>query len=90
MERDHGPRAEGAASFHTTRRTTVMRAAQSQAREGQSALAELCQLYGIHSTFSLGAIGCQSGTPRCCARRSAARCQIRQRLTRKSMRFVRL
>jgi hypothetical protein len=45
VERDHGPRAEGAASFHTTRWTTVMRAAQSQAQEGQSALAELCQLY---------------------------------------------
>ena len=45
MERDHGPSAEGAASFHTTRWTIVMRAAQSQAQGGQSALAELCQLY---------------------------------------------
>ena len=31
MERDLGPSAEGAASFHTTRWTIVMRAAQSQA-----------------------------------------------------------
>jgi hypothetical protein len=45
VERDHGPSAEGAASFHTTRWTIVMRAAQSQAPEGQSALAELCRLY---------------------------------------------
>jgi RNA polymerase sigma factor (sigma-70 family) len=45
VERDHGPSAEGAASFHTTRWTIVMRAAQSQAQGGQSALAELCQLY---------------------------------------------
>ena len=45
MERDHGPSAEGAASFHTTRWTIVMRAAQSQAQGGQSALAELCRLY---------------------------------------------
>jgi len=45
VERDHGPPAEGAASFHTTRWTIVMRAAQSQAQGGQSALAELCQLY---------------------------------------------
>ena len=45
MERDHGPLAEGAASFHTTRWTIVMRAAQSQAQGGQSALAELCRVY---------------------------------------------
>ena len=45
MKRDHGPPAEGAASFHTTRWTIVMRAAQSQAQGGQSALAELCRLY---------------------------------------------
>ena len=45
MKRDHGPPAEGAASFHTTRWTMVMRAAQSQAQGGQSALAELCRLY---------------------------------------------
>jgi RNA polymerase sigma factor (sigma-70 family) len=45
VERDHGPPAEGAASFHTTRWTIVMRAAQSQALGGQSALAELCRLY---------------------------------------------
>ena len=44
MERDHGQSAEGAASFHT-RWTIVMRAAQSQAQGGQSALAELCRLY---------------------------------------------
>ena len=45
MERDQGPSAEGAASFHTTRWTIVMRAAESQAQGGQSALAELCRLY---------------------------------------------
>ena len=45
MERDHGPPSEGAASFHTTRWTIVMRAAQSQAQGGQSALAELCRLH---------------------------------------------
>ena len=44
VERDHGPLAEGAASFHTTRWTIVMGAAQSQALRGQSALARLCQL----------------------------------------------
>jgi RNA polymerase sigma-70 factor (ECF subfamily) len=36
---------EGAASFHTTRWTIVLRAAQSQAPGGQSALAELCRTY---------------------------------------------
>jgi hypothetical protein len=45
VERDHGPPAEGAASFHTTRWTIVMRAAQSQAQGGQFALAKLCRLY---------------------------------------------
>jgi RNA polymerase sigma-70 factor (ECF subfamily) len=45
VERDQGPPAEGAASFHTTRWTIVMRAAQSQAQGGQSALAELCRNY---------------------------------------------
>jgi RNA polymerase sigma factor (sigma-70 family) len=43
VERDHGAPAE--ASFHTTRWTIVMRAAQSQAQGVQSALAELCRLY---------------------------------------------
>jgi hypothetical protein len=45
VERDHGPLVEGAESFHSTRWTVVMRAAQSQAPWGQSALAELCHLY---------------------------------------------
>jgi RNA polymerase sigma-70 factor (ECF subfamily) len=45
VERDHGPPADGAASFHTTRWTIVMRAAQSQAQGGHSAFAELCRLY---------------------------------------------
>jgi hypothetical protein len=45
VERDHGPPAESAGSFHTTRWTIVMGAAQSQAQGGQSALAELCRLY---------------------------------------------
>jgi hypothetical protein len=40
VERDHGPPAEGAASFRTTRWTIVMRAAQSQAQGEQSASAE--------------------------------------------------
>jgi DNA-directed RNA polymerase specialized sigma24 family protein len=45
VERDHGPLAEGAESFRTTRWTIVIRAAQSQAPWGPSALAELCRLY---------------------------------------------
>jgi RNA polymerase sigma factor (sigma-70 family) len=45
VKRDHGPAAEGAVSFHTTHWTIVMRAVQSQAQGGQSALAELCRLY---------------------------------------------
>jgi DNA-directed RNA polymerase specialized sigma24 family protein len=45
VERDQGPSAEGAASFHTTRWTIVMRAAEGQAQGGQSALAELCRPY---------------------------------------------
>jgi RNA polymerase sigma factor (sigma-70 family) len=45
VERDHGPSAEGPASFHTTRWTIVMKAAQSQAQGAQPALAELCRLY---------------------------------------------
>ena len=45
VERDHSPLAEGAESFHTTRWTIVMRAAESQAPWGRSALAELCRLY---------------------------------------------
>jgi hypothetical protein len=45
VERDHGPPAEGAASFHTTRWTIVIQAAQSQAQGAEPALAELCRLY---------------------------------------------
>jgi RNA polymerase sigma factor (sigma-70 family) len=45
VERDLGQLAEGAASFHTTRWTIVMRAAQSQAPGGESALAQLCRTY---------------------------------------------
>jgi len=45
VERNHGPPAEAPASFHTTRWTIVLRAAQSQAQGAQSALAELCRLY---------------------------------------------
>jgi len=45
VERDLGPLAKGAASFHTTRWTIVMRAAQSQAPGSQSALAQLCRTY---------------------------------------------
>jgi RNA polymerase sigma factor (sigma-70 family) len=43
--RDHGPPAEGAVSFYTTRWTIVITAAQSQAPGGQSSLAELCCNY---------------------------------------------
>ena len=45
MECDHGPPAQGAASFHTTRWTIVLKAAQNQTPEGQSASAELCRNY---------------------------------------------
>jgi RNA polymerase sigma factor (sigma-70 family) len=45
VEREHGPLAEGVGNFHTTRWTIVMRAAESQAPWGQSALADLCRLY---------------------------------------------
>ena len=45
MERDYGPSAEGAASFHTTRWTIIIGAAQSHAQGGQPDLAELCRLY---------------------------------------------
>ena len=45
MERDLGPPAEGVASFHITRWTIVMSAAQSQAPGGQSTLAQLCRKY---------------------------------------------
>ena len=45
VERNHGPPNGGAASFHITRWTIVMRAAHSQAPAGQPAVAELCQPY---------------------------------------------
>jgi hypothetical protein len=45
VERDHGPPTEGAASFHTTRWTIVMNAAQSQAPGGEFGLAQLCHLF---------------------------------------------
>ena len=45
VERDHGPAAEGAARFRTTRWAIVMRAALSQMQWRQSALAGLCGLY---------------------------------------------
>src|SRR6201988_2630537 len=45
VERDFGPLAEGAGSFHTTRWTIVMKAAQSQAPGGEPALAQLCRNY---------------------------------------------
>jgi RNA polymerase sigma-70 factor (ECF subfamily) len=45
VERDHSPPADGATSFHTTRWTIILKAAQSQAQGGPSALAELCRLY---------------------------------------------
>jgi RNA polymerase sigma-70 factor (ECF subfamily) len=45
MKRDHGPPAQGPASFHTTHWTVVLRAAQSQAFGAPAALAELFRLY---------------------------------------------
>jgi RNA polymerase sigma-70 factor (ECF subfamily) len=45
VERDLDPPAEGAASFHTTRWTIVISAAQSQAPGAESALAQLCRTY---------------------------------------------
>jgi hypothetical protein len=45
VERDYGPAVQGAASFHITRWTIVMRAAQSQAPGGESAFAQLCRNY---------------------------------------------
>jgi DNA-directed RNA polymerase specialized sigma24 family protein len=45
VECDYGPAAQGAASFHTTRWTIVLKAAQSQAPGGESALAQLCHNY---------------------------------------------
>jgi RNA polymerase sigma factor (sigma-70 family) len=45
VKRDHGLPVEGTPSFHTTRWTIVMRAAQSQAAGGQAALADLCRVY---------------------------------------------
>jgi hypothetical protein len=45
VERDHGLPTGCTVSFHTTRWTIVMRAAQSQAPGSQPALAELCRLY---------------------------------------------
>ena len=48
MERDHGPPAEGAARFHTTRWMIVMRVALSQVQWRHSALAGLCRLYWFY------------------------------------------
>jgi len=45
VKREQSPPAEGAASFHTTRWTIVIQAAQSQVQGGPAALAELCRLY---------------------------------------------
>jgi hypothetical protein len=53
VERDHGPPAQGAARFHTTRWTIVMRAALSQMQLRRSALAGLCWLYRYpHDMFA--------------------------------------
>jgi hypothetical protein len=41
VKRDHGPPAEGATSFHTTRGTIVVSAAQSQAQGEECALVEI-------------------------------------------------
>jgi RNA polymerase sigma factor (sigma-70 family) len=45
VKREQSPPAEGDASFHTTRWTIVIQAAQSQVQGGPAALAELCRLY---------------------------------------------
>jgi len=49
VERDHGPPAGGAASFHTTRWTAVMRAAQSQAQGGSLPQPSCAGSIGIRS-----------------------------------------
>jgi len=45
VEGEHGPAAEGETSFRTTRWTIVMKAAESQMPERESALAQLCCTY---------------------------------------------
>jgi RNA polymerase sigma-70 factor (ECF subfamily) len=45
VEGEHGPAAEGESSFRTTRWTIVMKAAESQMPERESALAQLCCTY---------------------------------------------
>jgi DNA-directed RNA polymerase specialized sigma24 family protein len=45
VERDHGPLAEGAASFHTTRWTIVMRATQSLALGGPVRFSSVAPAY---------------------------------------------
>jgi hypothetical protein len=58
VERDHGPPAEGAASSHTTRRTIVMRVAESQAGGGYFALAQLCRTALLRKE-----VGCRVSDP---------------------------
>ena len=60
VERDFGPLAEGAGSFHTTHWTIVMSAVQSQAPGGESALAQLCRTYW----YPLYMFARRRGTPR--------------------------
>jgi RNA polymerase sigma factor (sigma-70 family) len=45
VKRDHGASAAAAASFHTTRWTIVLSAAQNQMPGSHSALSELCRVY---------------------------------------------
>ena len=45
MKRDHGASAAAAASFHTTRWTIVLSAAQNQMPGSHLALSELCRVY---------------------------------------------
>jgi hypothetical protein len=57
VKRDHGPPAEGAARFHTTRWTIVVRAVFSQMQWRQPAFAGCASFIGVHSTSSLGGRG---------------------------------
>ena len=64
MERDHRPPFEGAASFHTTHWTVVLRAAQGEEPGGKPLCLICAGSIGIHSTPSLGAVGIRPMMPR--------------------------
>jgi hypothetical protein len=54
VEPDHGPPAEGAASFHTTRWAIVMKAAQSQAQGGAVCFSRPSVTKAVHRTVARG------------------------------------